>query len=452
MIEKKKVLLLAYHFPPDTSVGALRPQKFAKYLPEFGWKPYVLTIKEHFIAKQDPQLLEDVRESIIVRTDFWRTPLQIFLDWRARLKEENKKDFTKPDVTTSESIFGVHRNNVMWRRCKHFIFLFNYFPDEKLFWLIPAIWSGFRLIKREKISTIFATAPPHSVAIIGLLLSLFTGARLVIDFRDPWVLWHRSIFNAPGDRFFVILESLLERFVVKRAKLVISTTARLTNELRHQYANKQNSKFTTITNGFDSDDFIETGSVPSLGGKYCICYVGTFYLDRTPEAFFSALQRALSDEIITKDTIEVKLIGDVAFACGKPIQKMVSDYGLEECVTVLEPVPYREALRYISSADLLLLLAPNFKYQIPAKTFEYIGAKRPILALTEEEGATADLIRSVNAGLVAHQNNKDQIYEALKVFILQASSSTQTWYNGVDVTMFARKRLTQQLSDILLGI
>ena len=48
-----KVLIIAYHFPPDAAVGALRPQKFVKYLPEFGWKPYVLTIREQFIERRD---------------------------------------------------------------------------------------------------------------------------------------------------------------------------------------------------------------------------------------------------------------------------------------------------------------------------------------------------------------------------------------------------------------
>jgi glycosyltransferase involved in cell wall biosynthesis len=448
-IQKNNVLIVAYHFPPDAAVGALRPQKFAKYLPEFGWQPYVLTIKEQFIEKLDPQRLEDVQRSIITRTDFWRTPLQLFLDWRDKLRGKMKPNAAELASKASEILSNGKRKNPLWIKLKHLIFLINCCPDNKLFWLFPALWSGFRLIKRENISTIYTTVPPHSVANIGLLLSYLTGTKLVIDFRDPWVLFHRSFLKSSGERLLLSFESLCERLITKRAKAVISTTERLTNELRKQYCVEQRSKFVTIPNGFDTDDFADLENTPDSNGKIRICYLGTFYLDRNPESFFSALHNVIANGIISEDRIEVRLIGDVALACGQPTSQMIRHYNLEGCVTLLGVVPYREALQNMSRADLLLLLAPNQKYQIPAKAFEYIGVQRPILALTEDDSATADLIHSVNAGLVADQKDVDQIYKALKVFFLQANSSTSAWYNGEDVSMFSRKRLTGKLVEIL---
>lgn len=448
--QSKKVLIVAYHFPPDAAVGAIRPQKFVKYLPEFGWQPYVLTIRERFIEKSDPGRLKDVENVAIVRTDFWRTPLQLLLDWRDHWRGAKKENTITDFSGTKKPESSSRQSPTIWRTLKHFIANFNWFPDDKLYWSIPAIWAGLRLIKREKITTIYTTAPPHSVTIIGLILSILTGARLVVDFRDPWAMYHRSIFNAPGDHFFVFLESLCERFAIKHAKLIISTTSRLTDELRKQYITERQSKFVTIPNGFDSDDIADISVNTASDGKFRICYIGTFYLERNPESFFCALQRALTEGVISQDEIEVQLIGDVAIACGKPILEMVTSYGLDSCVKVLGSVPHREALQFMALADLLLLLAPNQEYQIPAKAFEYIGVKRPVLALTED-GSTADLIRSVNAGLVAPQNDVDQIYEALKVFLQRNTSPKPAWYNDADVTMFARKHLTRQLAEILSG-
>lgn len=446
--QSKKVLIVAYHFPPDAAVGAMRPQKFVKYLPELGWQPYVLTIKERFIEKKDPGRLKDVENIEIVRTDFWRTPLQLLLDWRDHWRGAKKENIITDFSGTKKPESNSRPSPTIWRTLKHFIANFNWFPDDKLYWSIPAIWAGLRLIKREKITTIYTTAPPHSVTIIGLILSLLTGARLVVDFRDPWAMYHRSIFNAPGDHFFVFLESLCERFAIKHAKLIISTTSRLTDELRKQYINEQQSKFVTIPNGFDSDDIADISVNTASDGKFRICYIGTFYLERNPESFFYALQRVLTEGVISQDEIEVQLIGDVAIACGKPILEMVKFYGLNSCVKVLGAVPHREALQFMALADLLLLLAPNQEYQVPAKAFEYIGTQRPILALTGE-GATADLIRTVNAGLVVAQDDVDGIYKALVSMYQQHQCNGRPWYGTCDITQYERKQLTRNLANLL---
>lgn len=443
---QNKILMIAYHFPPDSAVGALRPQKFAKYLPEFGWQPHVLTIKEKYIEKRDEGRLQDVYGTSITRTSFWRTPLQTLLDIRDKIRKSDV-EITKDNSFIPGVSNTTNNSESFGSGIKRFIASLNWFPDDKLYWSLSAVIAGYRLVRREKIRFIYATSPPHSVAIIGLLLSKLTGAQLVIDFRDPWVTPEQTMPAAKRCKLSDFLGVLFERNVINHAHSVITTTDRLCKALRDHYQNNAPTKFVTIPNGYDAGDF-EVTDAPDVGTKFIISYLGTFYLERNPENFLKALRRAILDGSIPAERVEVRFIGQVTEACNKPIHEILAAHEVSPFVKILGKVPYREALRQMQSADLLLLLAPNQGYQVPAKTFEYIGARKPILAITED-GATADLIKAAHAGLVAHQDDVDGIYEALKK-MYEAHCNSRCWYQGADVTVFERKSLTRQLAELLV--
>ena len=448
MTENKKILIVAYHFSPDAEVGALRPQKFAKYLPEFGWQPYVLTVKEKYIEKRDEGRLQDVLGIPITRTSFWRTPLKLFLDIRDKFRNKKLQHFTENRQPPTSVNGKYNKKELLSARLKRYFVLFNWFPDEKLYWTIPAVIAGNRLIHKEKIKYIFATSPPHTVAIIGLILSKLTGAKLVIDFRDPWVSCRQRMPETLRCRFYDELETKCEEKVIQRAHLVISTTDRLCKALRAYYPAIPSEKFATITNGYDKDDFKRINVRADNKDKYIISYIGTFYLERNPEIFLKALRKVITEGNIPTDKLEVRFIGVVNEVINKPISLMLEEQSMTDFVTVKGQVPHSEALRQMHEADLLLLFAPNFSYQIPAKTFEYIAARRPILVLAED-GATADLIREVNAGLVVNQEDFEEIYQALKQFYHHYLNSSDNWYKGSSLKEYDRKALTRRLVDLL---
>jgi glycosyltransferase involved in cell wall biosynthesis len=434
--------MIAYHFPPDAAVGALRPQKFVKYLPEFGWKPYVLTIKERFIEYRDDSRLNDVQGVEVIRTDFWRTPLQVYLDIRDRLRG----GWTTEHATVTNSgpaVLGGRES--LKSRLKRYVAACNWFPDDKLYWSIPAIWAGYRVIRREKISTIYATAPPHTVCLIGWALSLLSGARLIIDFRDPWRLFSGSMQNAKRCRLYDNLEKFCEKQVIRTAITVICTTERCAAALRDAYPEEAPAKFVTIPNGYDAADFAEKAGEATPNDTFIISYLGTFYLDRTPDTFLAALGRLIVDGEIPRNRVEVRFVGNVASACGASLSILLDKHGVSDCVKVMGQVPYREAMRCMQESDLLLLFAPNQPLQIPGKAFEYFGSRRPVLAFTEE-GATADLVLDLNAGLVVCQDDMNGIVAALRKMY---RSGDQSWYSAGDVAALARKQLTSRLADVL---
>jgi hypothetical protein len=79
----RRVLVIAYYFPPFGGAGVQRTLKFVKYLPEFGWQPVVLTVKEQVAHLRDPSLEEDIPS----RTPIHRTLAVLpppWLPWRLR--------------------------------------------------------------------------------------------------------------------------------------------------------------------------------------------------------------------------------------------------------------------------------------------------------------------------------------------------------------------------------
>ena len=190
-----KVLMIAYHFYPDLEVGAVRSVKFARYLPEFGWEPYVLTTDLCHIPKQDKSPLGF--DCSIYRVSKWPTIDDGYMWLKKRIRSpqpsmnaaaEQSKQITKADNQIPPA-------PPFWKR---FISSLSQTPDENIGWLIPAAREAARLIKKHRINVIYTSGPPHTCHLVGLSAKLLTGRKLVVDFRDPWTSGIRigSHFNA----------------------------------------------------------------------------------------------------------------------------------------------------------------------------------------------------------------------------------------------------------------
>ena len=228
----KKVLFVAYHFPPDSAVGALRTQKFVKYLPECGWQPFVLTVKEKYYPILEPKRLDDVNGAVIERTSFWRTPLQLAIDIRDKyiLKKCSELKLASPVAPNLRT-----KNIGPLTYIKYFLAGLNWFPDDRLYWLIPSFRKGIRLIKKNDIRTIVVSAPPHSSIILAYLLAVWAGSKLVIDFRDPWRLSGvRSDCASFKPNLLLKIESVIQKKILKRTSAVLTTNDFFRNALLQQ--------------------------------------------------------------------------------------------------------------------------------------------------------------------------------------------------------------------------
>lgn len=200
----KKVLMIAYAFPPFLPVGhSIRVIKFIKYLPALGWLPVILTIDDQ--EEYEPTrkvgsetLLSEIHPQVkIYRTKIGEPTLK-YLEKEKQFGQRNR--LAAPIM----NFLGKARS---W--CYRNLLL----PDRQVSWLPFALKSGRKIIKSEGIDVIFATCPPYSATLIGACLKKMTGKPLILDFRDDWI-GNPQYSSMP--RITRMLERRLESWVVKQ--------------------------------------------------------------------------------------------------------------------------------------------------------------------------------------------------------------------------------------------
>src|SRR5262245_42563463 len=154
----KRILLIAYHFPPDSAVGALRPLKFAKYLPAYGWEPYILTVKPSYYEGLDASRLEEVpTPSRVFRTAMLPHPNTVYKDVKKSLYTAigRKQEFRRTLLTPSSAPGPARRR---FANIRGFLGSLLWIPpDDVLGWLPVAVLKGISLLRAHRITHIYTT-------------------------------------------------------------------------------------------------------------------------------------------------------------------------------------------------------------------------------------------------------------------------------------------------------
>jgi glycosyltransferase involved in cell wall biosynthesis len=392
----KKVLIIAYHFPPSNAIGGMRPARFAKHLPAFGWDPTVLTVEDRHAESRDNDLLGEVAGIRIVRTRVLPTLQGLYL----LLKGRRSASTGRRPVKQAPASTGQVRERPSAAAKRWFISLFLSLPDPEKGWILPAVLRAVREIRGNRIDCMLTTSPPHSVMLAGLLVKKLTGAGWIVDLRDPWstVVGKTYPQSALSDR----IEAVLERCVFRSADLVLCTTERLRDVYRALYAGEGSGKFEALPNGIDSalTRMPHSGKYP----RFTVSYTGSLYYGRSPEPLFQALRVLFEQKQMRPDELSIRLVGQCRSAEGRPIEEIVADYGLSGLVEVTDAVPRAQALEIVSRSHVALLLAPDQPYQVPAKVYDYLGVGTPVLAIAAP-GATADLVEETGCGKAFHPSD-----------------------------------------------
>jgi len=449
----KKVLFISYHFPPDAAVGAVRVAKFVKYLPEFGWLPFVLTAKEKYYPRTDQsRISEIIAHDKVFRSSVWPDSSVLYLRikrWlyrtigREKLLEENENSYRGPDqIETGGRLRSLRR----------LLLSLLAVVDEILGWVPPAILNALLIMRQHKIDCHYTSGPPHAAHIVGLVLKLLYGTRWVAEFRDPLVLnptraGSRKVRSGISEA----IERWMEKQIVTHADKVISVTGKMSQAFIEHYPEIEKEKFKTITNGYDPEDF-SCLPRPVSNGKFRLSYIGTFYFERTPTYFLNAVRELVTEQKIPQKDLEIRFIGPSRYIDGRSIEEIVKSHGLTSLTKLMDPLPYKQALGEMVASHVLLLLAPNQYYQIPAKAFEYMASGADIIALTSE-GATADFLEETGSGVVVEPNSIQQIKSAIEACYHKYKSGSWQPRHCLslqqDLTRYHRKTLTRELVSAL---
>src|SRR5262249_3963946 len=185
------------------------------------------------------------------------------------------------------------------------------------------------------------------------------------------------------------------------------------------------SKFITVPNGFDPEDFETLQPQRPVGDeKIVLSHAGWFYGKRRPGPTFQAL-RLVRDHAPLAGRVCLQLVGHPRYE-GKDLGAIAAEHGVGEMVLVRRELPHRQTLEVMRGSDIQLLVGFNgtgSDLQVPAKLFEYFGVGRPVLALAPRQSAIADMIaRSGITGEVCDPDDPQQIASAILRLAARQSS------------------------------
>jgi len=442
-----KVLVVTYHFPPSGGSKTRRTLKILKYLPQFHWMPIVLTTKNGTGFGFDPSLLELVpREARVHRAFDLSALLKAVLPVSVNGKPSggNSQNETRTGFKKAVAQF--------FRQVFSFLKRWTAIPDVfAIVWGPFALYSGIRAVMREDAKVIYSTGPPFSSHIVGALLKKLTNKPLVVDFRDGWTSNPVRRMKYPAARHSI--ELLLERFVIRNADVVLSTTEGITRDFRRRYGRGGEKKFITLPNGFDRDEFcIPRKDAAKPRDKLRIVHTGHLSLERSPKPLLAALRQLFDEHPGYESQIEVDLVGEnQRFLDGRTVQDYVQEFHLDRVVKLIGHVPQPEAIRYQMSADILLLVigvVPPEEvstYGIASKVFDYMIAGRPVLALADP-GPVRELVEKTEIGLAFAPSEigriKDYLSQALEAF---KQGQLEVKSNKAEIDRYDFRELTERL-------
>jgi len=361
-IPPRRVLVIAYYFPPMGLSGVQRTLKFVKYLSQFGWHPTVLTVDPRgYFAKDDTLLPElEGRNVTIVRT----------------APSGPSRFLKKKEVVELPSEW----KRKLLSRLSDTVFI----PDNKIGWRRRAVARALALHREAPFDLIFATAPPFTSFLIGRKLKRKIDKPLVFDYRDPWVDYPFKFYPTPLHKLANII---LERRALRSSSHIITTNRRVKEEILRRYRFLTYHDIDIISQGFDSADFASAGlpgekksrTGPQGDRRMRITYAGVFWEDRVPDYFLRALHDLFSETPRLRGRIEAVFVGKFR----DENMKLVVKLGLQDTVRVLGYLPHRECVRELCASDVLWMTVGD-DLGSPGKVYEYIGARKPILGLVPE--------------------------------------------------------------------
>jgi len=421
-----KALIITYYWPPAGGSGVQRWLKFVKYFRDFGIEPIVYTAENPNYPILDESLENEIPKGIeILRLPIWEP--NNLLSFLGRKKNESA-GFLNPNP----SFFG---KILQYVRANYFI------PDARKFWIKPSVKFLKSYLAENNIDVIITTGPPHSMHIIGLKLKRQLGVKWIADFRDPWTeidYFHQL----PLSNKAIKKHHYFEQEVLKNADkvLVVGNTM---NENYSQFS----KNVVTVSNGFDVKI---DNTITELDTKFTITHIGLMNADRNPKMLWDVLADICIENRAFANDFQLKLIGKVDAS----VLRDISEINLQNNVQFVNYVSHNEVVNYQKKSQVLLLIVnnvPSAKGIITGKIFEYLMAKRPILAIAPKNGDLAEILKTTNGGCVIDFNQKDELKRAI-LDLYSKFIKGNLVVESENIGQFHRKELTKKVSEILKEI
>lgn len=404
---QRGLLVLAYYYPPVNESGALRPARFCKYLPQFGYHPVVITAAP-------------------------------------------ATDSANPVPGVYHASVDDHPDRAAVKKLSLMRALQRILPyTDKVEWAPKVIAAASQICRHTNMTAVVSTSPPIATHLAALWLKRRHKLLWIADFRDPLVgnpyrnRWHGRPYDA-----------MLERCIVSQADAVIMNTDAALRAMQRRYP-RSNDKFRLIWNGYDAEDDYSPRPIPPRNHKVLV-HVGSIYGGRHPGQLVDSLARLLERGHLTPTEFRLRLVGvielDMPWIANSAFASLV-EYGCIEYSN--EVVPRSEAHREMAEADYLLLLDVNALgsgLQVPGKIFEYIRIGRPILAFTPGGSPAERMLghSGVRHTCVSPDSPDDEIDRKVREFFSLSSEPLKatSWFQS----QFDARTQTEHLACLLSSL
>lgn len=420
----KKVLIIAYYWPPAGGPGVQRWVKFAKYLPDFDIEPIVYIPENAAYPIQDNSLKQEVSNELTILKKPIFEPLKY-----AQIISKNSAKSISSGIIKKQNKQSLLERVMLYVRGNYFI------PDARKYWVKPSVKFLKKYIEDNAIETIITTGPPHSLHLIGLGLKKQSNIRWIADFRDPWtsISYHEKLkLNANSRK----KHKKLEYEVLTTADQIIVTSP----STKTEFQAITDKPIAVITNGYDDSQ----NKNINLDTQFSIAHIGSLLADRNPIVLWEVLGELINENKAFAKDFVLKLAGTIS----NDVLESIKINDLENNIKLHGYIPHNETLQLQRSSQILLLITIDSKKTkgiIPGKLFEYLVSGRPILGIGAKDADFKNIIIKTNTGNCFNYNDKD----SLKMQIL---SYYKTYKEGmlkthpIGLNQYHRKALTAKLA------
>jgi glycosyltransferase involved in cell wall biosynthesis len=295
---------------------------------------------------------------------------------------------------------------------------------------------------RGRVEAIFSSSFPVTAHLLAYRLKQATGRPWIADFRDLWTENHYADYSS---RLRKRIDQKIEAKLLEQADIITTVSDEWAETLRRMTGGKR--RVEVIRNGFDASEFAPIAS--RRPDKWTITYVGLFYgAKQDPSAFLEALRRVINSGKVARDDVRFNIVGEP----DPYVQEMVARFGVADITNFTGFVSHRESLAQQVNSSLLLLIVHKEQTNaghVPGKLYEYLGARRRILALAHEGFEAARLINEARAGTVVESTDIAGIEQALIDSYNAYQSGDDAAPNDSDLSRYERQPQAGQLAGLL---
>lgn len=421
-----RAIIITYYWPPAGGPGVQRWLKFVKYFREFGIEPLVFVPKNPSYPLVDENFSAEIPPDI----EIIKFPINEPYRW-ARL-------FSKKKTRQMSSGIMPKKKPSFLERLLLFIRGNLFIPDARVGWVRPSVKFLKRYVAQNPVDVIITTGPPHSLHLIGMQLQKKMDIKWIADFRDPWttIHYHKSLRLTQASEK---KHKLLEAEVLNSADRIVVTSP----STKKEFSALTPKPITVITNGHD---LAEAGHT-TVDASFSISHIGSLLSERNPVLLWRVLSEISNADTSFRADLQLNFAGAVS----GEVEESLRQHGLLDHCFFLGYVPHAKAVALQRKSQLLLLVEMDRQETraiIPGKLFEYLAARRPILAIGPAGSDMEGIIQETGAGKFFTYNEEARMKEELlQLYRKYKTGKLQVQAQGIE--KYSRRALTESMASVI---